>query len=240
MRIYDGIGVSPGVVIGRAFVLDEVIRHMPRRPVTEADVPHQLHRLEQAFQAAVEELEQLKSRILIELDEDAANILNFHLGLLHDPHFRDPIEKRIREDRVAAEYAVTVQIQHFVDRFLGMDHAAFRSKVSDLWDLDHRLVRQLGGETLDRLHHIDDERIVVAHELTPSQTASMDRRFVRGFVTESGGTTSHTSIMARSIGIPAVVGIDYLMEHIVDDDLLIVDGNTGQLISDPDEENIAR
>jgi len=238
MEIYDGIGVAPGVVIGLAFVLDKEIRRMPRRPVAPEDVPHQLKRLDQAFTSAIAELESLKSRILAEFDEDAAEILDFHLRMLKDRYFRDPIEKSIREEKVAAEYAVTVQIQKFVDRFLNMDHEAFRSKVSDLWDLDHRLVRHLVGETLDRLKHIQSECIVIAHELTPSQTAGMDRRFVRGFATESGGPTSHTSIIARSIGIPAVVGIVHLMEHVVDGDKLIVDGNAGQLILRPDDETI--
>ena len=240
MESIDGISVSPGVAIGRAFVLDEISHHIPRRPVTVQDIPHQLHRLDQAFQAALKELEALKSRILAELDEDAADIVDFHIRLLNDTHFRDPIENIIKNDKVAAEYAVTLQIQSFVDRFLVMDHEAFRSKVSDLWDLDRRLLRHLVGETHDRLQHLNDERIVIAHELTPSQTVNMNPKFVRGFVTEAGGPTSHTAIMARSIGIPAVVGVNNLMERIVDDDLLIVDAITGRLILNPDDETVAR
>ncbi len=240
MRVFDGIGVSPGVIIGRAFVLDEEIRHMPRRPVAPTDVGHQLERLATAFESSISELETLKIRVREELNEDAANIFDFHLGLLKDPHFRDPIAVQIEESHVSAEFAVTSQIEHFADRFLEMDHEAFRSKVTDLWDLDRRLIRHLVGEALDRLQQLTEERIVIAHELTPGQTASMNTDHVRGFATEAGGPTSHTSIMARAIGIPAVVGGGEILQYVVDDDLIIVDGNSGRVILSPDESTLIR
>ncbi len=239
MELIRGIGVSSGIVIGPAFVLDEVVQHVSRRRVLESDIPHQLIRLDEALNASINDLEKLRERVSTEFDKDAAAILNFHISLMSDTHFQEPIRKRIQDERVTAEYAVTAELQILADRFLAMDQEAFRSKVSDLWDLDRRLLKHLIGEVRNRLKQLETECIVVANDLTPGQTAGLDVAHVKAFATQAGGRTSHTSIMARSMGIPAVVGLDTSIEDIVDDDLIIVDGERGILIVNPDNDTLA-
>lgn len=235
MKLLKGIGVSPGVVIGGAFVLDDVTLHVPRRQVSASDIPHQHDRLDEAVAASIEELQALRDRIAREVDPEAAKILEFHMVMLCDPHFLDPVHDRIQQEQVSAEWAVTFEIQAMADKFRALDSEAFRSKVSDLLDLDRRLLRHLIGEAQSRLKQVEGEVVIVAHDLTPSQTVSLDTRHVKAFVTDAGGRTSHTAIMARSIGIPAIVGLERATSDIVEDDLLIVDGDRGVLIIDPDD-----
>lgn len=235
MQLLKGIGVSPGVVIGRAFVLDDVTLHVPKRHISTSDIPHQHERLDSAVAASIEELQTLRDRVAREVDPEAAKILEFHMVLLRDPHFLDPVHDRIQEEQVSAEWAVTFEIRAMADKFRALDSEAFRSKVSDLLDLDRRLLRHLIGETQSRLRQVEGEVVIVAHDLTPSQTVSLDTQHVKAFVTDAGGRTSHTAIMARSIGIPAIVGLERATTDIIEDDLLIVDGDRGVLIIDPDD-----
>lgn len=234
MEILKGIGVSPGIVIGRAFVLDEEVQHIPRRSVPASDVKRQQARMREAVDASIKELEELRRRVAEEVDREVGSILEFHITLLRDSHFINPIEERIATEMVTAEYAVTVELQALIDKFLAMDHEAFRSKVTDFWDLDRRLIRHLVGERRDRLKQIEGEAIVVAYDLTPSQTLHLNTDSVRAFATDAGGRASHTSIMARALGIPAVVGLGKAVEDVVDNDLIIVDGDAGVLIISPD------
>ena len=238
MELLKGIGVSPGVVIGRAFVLDDAVQHIPRRSIPKSDVLHQQKRLDNAVGASIGELESLRDRVARELDSEAAKILEFHISLLSDPHFLEPIRARIARELVSTEFAMTVELQAMADKFQVMDSEAFRSKISDLWDLDRRLIRHLVGEARDRLKQLEDEAIVIAHDLTPSQTVNLDTQHVKAFATDAGGRTSHTSIMARALGIPAVVGLEQALADVVDGDLLIVDGDRGLLILRPDDSTL--
>lgn len=236
MQILKGIGVSPGVVIGRAFLLDDQARHVPKRQVPESDIAHQHRRFNDAIAASISELEALRDRVAQELDPEAAKILEFHIALLADPHFLDPVHARIDTELVSAEWAAASEIQAIADRFRALDNEAFRSKVSDLLDLDRRLMKHLIGETRSRLTEVEGEVIVVAHDLTPSQTINLDTEHVRAFVTDAGGQTSHTAIMARSLGIPAIVGLERAVPDVFDEDQLIVDGDRGILIIKPDSD----
>jgi len=238
MEILKGIGVSPGMIIGRAFVLDEQIRHVPKRLVAPEDVESQQERVRRAVEAAIADLEDLRARVVAEVDAEAAKILEFHIFLLSDPSFVNPILERVRTERVTAEYAVSVEVRAMVDKFLAMDQEAFRAKVSDLWDLDRSLLTHLIGERKDLLRHLRDEVVVVAYDLTPSQTLKFDTAHVRAFATDAGGRASHTSIMARALGIPAAVGLGHAMRDVSDGDDVIVDGDRGLLIIDPDEATI--
>jgi len=238
METIKGIGVSNGVVIGSAFVLDEVTEHVPKRFVPDSDVEHQIQRFHFAVEASINELQKLRQRIAAEVDDEAAIILDFHIGLLSDPHLIDPIKECITSQKVTAQYAVTREIKALAERFLSMDHEAFRSKVSDLMDLDRRLIKHLLGEKKDRLSHIEEEVVLIARDLTPSQAVGLDTNRVKAFATEAGGRTSHTSIMARSLAIPAVVGLENITETIVDTDLIVIDGDRGIVVINPDEETL--
>ncbi|MFZ9880258.1 MAG: phosphoenolpyruvate--protein phosphotransferase [Phycisphaerales bacterium] len=239
MQTLKGIPVSPGIVIGRVFVLGEAETHVPHRDIAESDVPKELARLDGALAAATADLVTLRDRTETQLGREAAKIFGFHLGLLQDPALLGPMRKRIAEDRVNAEVAVADAFKKVTDQFLAIGNEVFRQKANDVLDLDRRVLGKLMGENESRLSALDEPVIIVAHELTPSQTAGMDRKRILGIATDLGGRTSHTSIVARAIEIPCVVGCQRIMGRAEDGDVVIVDGDTGVVVVRPDERTLA-
>lgn len=240
METLRGIPVSPGVAIGRVFALDDVRRRIPRRKVSEKQSRAELTRFEDALATSIAELQSQRERTELELGGEAAKIFAFHLGMLSDPNLIEPIRTRITGERVTAEYAVSQQFKELAERFQKMGDAAFATKVDDVWDLDRRLLGRLIGEHRGRMDALTEAGVVIAPELTPSQTAGFDRTKVRGFATDTGGRTSHTAILARALGIPAVVGLERVSLKAADGDPAIVDGDKGVVILHPDDETIAQ
>lgn len=238
MEVIKGIPVSPGVVIGRAFVLDVVDERVPYRTVAPKDVDRELSRLDEAINEARNDLTALQQRTEKELGAEAAKIFGFHIGLLHDRSLIDPIRTRIQNDRVTAEFAVAERFRALADQFRGMGNEVFRQKANDVLDLDRRVLGLLVGQSETRLHEMPEPVIVVSHELTPSQAASMDRSKVLAIATDAGGRTSHTSIVARAMEIPAVVGCQRVTSDINEGDVIIVDGDRGVVAIRPDEATI--
>ena len=238
MLTVKGIPVSPGIVIGRVFVLGEAETHVPHRIIEENEIDAELGRLERALREAHADLIQLRDRTEQQLGREAAKIFGFHLGLLSDPALLGPIRECIRRDRVNAESAVADAFKKITDQFLAIGNEVFRQKANDVLDLDRRVLGKLMGENESRLSALDEPVIIVAHELTPSQTAGMDRKKILGIATDLGGRTSHTSIVARAIEIPCVVGCQRVMERVDDGDCVIVDGDTGVVIVRPTERTL--
>lgn len=240
MDVIKGIPVSSGVVIGHAFVLDEVYMHVPQHRVREADVASELSRLENAINKARADLEADRDRVAEKLGPEPAKIFEFHLGLLHDSSLLDPIQERVRTERVTASYAISEAFRGMAEQFRSMGSEVFRLKASDVLDLDRRLLAQLSGQSRDRLARVTEPVILIAHELTPTEAASLDVTKVIGFATDAGGRTGHTSIVAAALGIPVIVGSKTITLHVDDGDRVIVDGNTGTIIVSPDDETIAQ
>ncbi len=240
METLRGIPVSPGVAFGKVFALDDVRRRIPKRRVSVKQSQRELSRFEDALATSISELTSQRERTQKELGGEAAKIFAFHLGMLSDPNLIEPIRARITDERVTAEYAVAQQFQELAERFENMGDAAFATKVDDVWDLDRRLLRRLIGEHRERLDTLKEAGVVIAPELTPSQTAAFDREKVRAFATDTGGRTSHTAILARALGIPAVVGLERVSAKAADGDPIIVDGDRGVVILHPDEETVAQ
>ncbi len=239
METFKGIAVSPGVAIGRVFVLDDVRLRIPRRPISPDAIPRELERLDRAIIASSEELLAASREAEETLGPEAAKIFAFHQAMLADKKLTDPMAVRIKQDRVAAEYAVQEQFRVQADRFASMSEA-FRTKVDDLWDLERRMLAHLIGEHRTALERLEGPAIVVAPDLTPSQTASFVGKNVMGFATDLGGLTSHTAIFGRALRIPAVVGVERLTESAEDGDLIIVDGDHGAVILRPLPEDVER
>ncbi|MGP1273698.1 MAG: phosphoenolpyruvate--protein phosphotransferase [Phycisphaerales bacterium] len=239
MRQYHGIGVSPGIVVGRVFVLDDAQRRIPRRHVPPAEADRQVRRLRGAVEGAVRDLERVRDAARNEMGEEAAKIFGFHIGMLRDQNLLRPMEAMILEECVTAEHAVDHVLEQLADRFRRMSDSAFTTKVNDIADLSTRLLDQLVGEHTSSLKHLSSKAIVVARELTPSQTVGFDRSRVVAIATDLGGATSHTSIVARALGIPAVVALKNLSEGLEDGMTVIVDGHRGVVVVDPDETTIA-
>ena len=206
MQQITGIPVSSGIVIGRVFQVGRAEQRVPHQHIEPGGVDEELKRFAEAFDAAVKDLESLRDRSRVQLGEEPAKIFEFHMGLLMDPSLRSPIERRIKQDLVVAEWAIADEFRLVADRFSAMGNEVFAQKASDIIDLDRRVLDKLMGEDTSRLANLDEPVVIVAHELTPSQTAGMDRSRVLGFATDLGGRTSHVSIVARAVDIPAVVG----------------------------------
>lgn len=239
MEVIKGIPVSSGVVIGRAFILDDVREHVPYHIVPDSEVEAEAGRFDEALQSAIHDLQADRNRAAEKLGPEPAKIFEFHLGLLHDKTLMAPIRKRIEREHVTAAYSVSESFRDLADRFRAMGSEVFRQKANDVLDLDRRLLGKLVGQSKDRLTKVAEPVVVIAHELTPTQAASLDTNQVLGFATDAGGRTSHGSIVAAALGIPGVVGCQRVTRHVNEGDQVIIDGKSGVVILRPDEETLA-
>lgn len=240
MHTVTGIAVSSGVVIARAVVLDALERNVATRNIPDNEIDAEVERLWTAIGLALDELTELRNRTEEELGVDPAKILDFHIGVLQDPTLVSPIQELIRTKNINAERAVADRFAELTRQFRGMGADIFRQKAADILDLERRVLNKLIGASDDRLAHIDGAVVLVAHELTPSQAAAVDRSKILGFATDAGGRTSHTAIVARALNIPAIVGCRTLTDAVQDGDNIIVDGDSGQVIIRPTDEVIEK
>jgi len=236
MEVKKGIPVSPGVAIGPAVVLDTEEYRIAQRVVPADEVRNECSYVNRALEAARREVMDLRDRTALQLGRDTAAIFDFHVGVLTNEGFRQRLLDTICKNRYTAAYSVSVVMREYQRRFLDMKEALFSSRVQDVYDLEKRILRHLLGHRREDLAHLTTPVVVIAHELAPSQTAQLDRTKVLGFATEAGGLTSHTAILARSMGIPAVVGLGDVTSKLSGGDMLIVDGTRGLLIVQPDEQ----
>lgn len=240
MLTLKGIAVSPGIAIGECFVLDEERRRIPRRTVPLAQVPLEHKRLDRALNASKSELLELNQRTKTDLGDEAAKIFAFHLGMLSDPSLTKPMHDLVDKEGVTAEFAVFQAFQLLADRFSAMKDAAFRTKVDDVHDLAQRVLKHLIGEHSTRIADINSPVLLVARDLTPSQAASFNKGNILAFVTATGGKTGHVGIFAQAMQIPAVVGCSRVTDHVSDGTVIILDGDSGTVIIQPDEPTLDR
>ena len=235
----QGIAVSPGVTIGEALVLDAEGFRIPRRFVARSAVDTELSRLAKAIEDTSREIERNRDAIQAELGGQYAGIFAAHLAMLHDPKLQEELTSAVRDRNFWPEYAVSRTLRRYAKAFQNLDnHIAQRAH--DIYDIEKSLLRNLLGQARETLAAISQPVIVLAHNLTPSETANLDRRFVQGFATELGGPGSHTAIVAEGLEIPAVVGLGPFLADVSGGEPVILDGNQGVVILQPDEETIAR
>jgi phosphoenolpyruvate-protein phosphotransferase (PTS system enzyme I) len=239
MEIKKGIGVSAGVVTSTAIVLDAEDAVIPRRQIDESKVPSEIIRLRDAFGSSVVDVAQLRDSISAQHGKEIGGIFDFHLGLLKDPTLLNLIVAEIQKRTVSAEYAVSLVMRNYASSFLKMSDRYLSERVKDIYDIERRLLRHLIGSKHEDLAHLTQDVVIICHDLLPSQTAALDKRHVRGFATDVGGRTSHTAIVARAMGIPAVVGLGNVTSEVGGGDTVIIDGTRGVVIINPDEEQIA-
>ncbi len=245
MEIRRGIAVSPGVAIGPALVLDTEGVRIPHRTVELPQVPAEIDRLRQALSEAAVDARDTRERIATRLGQDVGNIFAAQQTAFEDNSFRVRIESLIHSKNYSAEYAVSRAIRDYVKRFdeaalkLG-EHAGveIRRRAAELIDLERQVLAILLGHTNEPLLSVTSPVIVVANDLMPSDTAGFTQRTVRAFATESGGPTSHTAILAGALEIPAVVGVGRFLTEVSGGDLVIVDGERGLVIIDPDDKTV--
>jgi phosphotransferase system enzyme I (PtsI) len=235
----QGIAVSPGVTIGEALVLDSEGFRIPRRFVARSAVDTELERLATAVAETSREIERNRDAIQAELGGQYAAIFAAHLAMLHDAKLQEELTSAVRDRNFWPEYAVSRTLRRYAKVFQNLDnHIAQRAH--DIYDIEKSLLRNLLGQRRETLAAISQPVIVLAHNLTPSETANLDRRFVQGFATELGGPGSHTAIVAEGLEIPAVVGLGPFLADVSGGEPVILDGNQGIVILQPDEETIAR
>ncbi len=241
MEIKRGIPVSAGVAIGPALALDTEWYRIPQRRIDPAIAEAEVTRLHAGLHAAADTSRGHQRAIHDRLGKQYAAIFEAHALLLEDPALVGQVETLIREQHFAAEYALSRVIRQYVKALESLGQAsAMRSRVSDLYDLERSVLSNLLGEKREQLKELKQAVIVLAHDLTPSETAALDPKLVHAFATEAGGRASHTAIMAGALEIPAVVGLGEFVSDVSGGDVVIVDGNRGLLILDPDEETLAR
>jgi len=238
MEIIKGIGVSPGVAICSAIVLDADQTRISRNPLPGSDSKNEVRRLQKAFADASQEVAKLQISQSHIWDNKVQDIFAVHMHFLKDKNLRQKIEDILQQEQYSAEYAVSVVLRDISKHFSQTEDKYISERVNDIYDIERRLLRHLAGERREDLHHLTDEVIVVAHDLTPTQTVAFDKRFVKALATDAGGRTSHTAIVARSLGIPAVVALGEITQRIAAGDLVIVDGHRGTVVIDPDQATI--
>jgi len=240
MQKLQGIAVSPGVAIGEALVMDNEGFRIPRRFVTRDAVEDELGRLEGAVNAAAEEIGHNKEAVSRELGEKYGAIFEAHLQMLRDNRLRSELEEMICQRHYSSEYAVSRVLRRYAQVFQRLESSYLAERVHDIFDIEKRLLRHLLGRRREGISRLTSPVLVLAHNLTPSETANLDRQYVRGFATETGGLGSHTAIVAEALEIPAVVGIGSFLAEVSGGEEIIIDGDQGLVILQPDEETLAR
>lgn len=241
MEIRRGIGVSAGYAIGEALVIDREEYRISRRTIAIREVDGEIERFRQAVVAAAAEIRGQLGAMSKKVRDVAGSILEAQVMLLQDPHLAEETAGEIRNHYHTADYATSRTIRRKIKLLEDSDSEGFATRVlSDLVALEKTLLRHLVGSKKDDTPELSTKAVIVAHDLTPSQTIKLDRSKVLGILTEVGGLTSHTAIVAKSLGIPAVVDVESIATDVTSGDRVIIDGTTGTVIINPDEATLKR
>ncbi|PGS53002.1 phosphoenolpyruvate--protein phosphotransferase [Bacillus sp. AFS041924] len=232
-----GIAASSGIAIAKAFRLENPELNIVKKQISDIDA--EISKLDNAIQVSNTELEKIRDHANAELGEDKAAIFSAHILVLNDPELVNPVKDKIKSENVNAEFAMNEVASMFVQMFESMDNEYMKERAADIRDVTKRVMAHLLGVTISNPANITEEVIIIAEDLTPSDTAQLNRKYALGFTTDIGGRTSHSAIMARSLEIPAVVGTKEVTSKIENGVMVIVDGLDGHVIVDPSNEELA-
>ena len=237
MEIKKGIAVSPGISIAKSLIIDSEDYLIPRRSIDAPQRADEIQRVRNAFKDAIDELTRLEAA-QGRTRGKIKDIFAVHMRFLHDRSLRKKITDFVQAELVTAEYAVSNTLREIASHFTKEKDTYISERAADIYDIERRLLKHLLGKKREDVGHLTEEVVIIARELSPIQTAGFDRKFVKGIASDAGGRTSHAAIVARSLGIPAVVALEDLTELVSGGDNVIVDGNRGIVIVDPDEQTI--
>ena len=240
MIVLRGIPAAPGVAIGKALLFDSEELLVPRRAITEEQIPGEVLRLEEALIQTRHQILGIQRRLADEMGQDHADIFNAHLLVLEDQSLREEVIAGLKSQRLNVEVIFNEIVRRHLRAFARTEDEYLRDRTADIDDVRKRILRNLLGRHPDILAQLEEPAVVVAHDLSPSETALMHKKHVLAFVTDIGGRTGHTAIMAKSLAIPAVVGLGVATKRIKKGELMIVDGIRGEVIVDPDPDTIRR
>jgi len=242
MQVLSGIAVSPGIAIGPSLLVDPQGRHLPTRAIAAEGLADELERLDQALAAARRGAEQAEADARDRLGPQYADILGAHAKMIADPGLRRDARARIEAEGLAAEHAVGDVLERHAVRFEAFEDAHLAARAADIRDVARRILDELSGGERPTAAILTPQTpsLALAHDLSPSETAGLDPRLILGFATEAGGRTSHTAIVAAALEIPAVVGLGRFLDRARNSLTVIIDGDEGQVVLDPDEATLAR
>ena len=235
-NLIKGIPASPGIAIGKAFLYKENNLEILEKSILSKE--EELERLIKGREVAKKQLEEIKENTLQKLGKDKADIFEGHITLLEDEELFSEIDSKISEKKCTAEFALNEAIDEYANMLANLEDAYFKERAGDLRDIGKRWLYGVMNVQVVDLSKLEPETIIVARELNPSDTAQINLENVLAFVTEIGGKTAHSSIMARSLELPAVVGVGTVLENLEDNQILIVDALNGEVIVNPDEETL--
>lgn len=230
-----GIPAAPGIAIGKALSLDSEDFTIPRKEISDKDLPQEIARFEEALIQTRSEILEIQEKISKEMGSTHAEIFSAHLLVLEDRMLIEEVITRLKKEKLSVEYIFLEVLKKYVKAFYKVDDEYLKERVSDIDDVGKRILRNLLGRKRRSLVDLKEKIIVVAHDLSPSDTAMMHKKSVIGFVTDIGGRTSHTAIMAKSLELAAVVGLEVATQKIRSGDTLIVDGARGEVFINPDK-----
>lgn len=231
--ILQGIGVSPGVAVGEAVVFAQEGGSIPDYVITDAEIPLEIARFEEALIATRHQIAEIQHKVSEALGDEHAGIFDAHLLVVDDRYFIEEVIKGLKKEHRNVEFVMETVAGRYTKMLSELEDDYLRERAADVHDVTRRVINNLAGESCDRMDQLEKACIAVAHDFSPSDTASMDRNVVHAFVSDLGSLTSHAAIMARALEVPAVVGLRSVSSQISTGDTVLVDGGKGVVIINP-------
>ncbi|NTV29231.1 MAG: phosphoenolpyruvate--protein phosphotransferase [Candidatus Omnitrophica bacterium] len=235
--VIKGIAAASGIAAGPAFLLDQQDFVVPERAILDDEIPIEIARFEESIAHTKSEIQDIKDKIAKEVGGQESQIFDAHLLVLEDCMLIDEVKKKIASEKASAEYIFSQVLKRYIEIFENIEDAYIKERSADVSDIGRRVLKHLMGET--RLHDFDTllgDIVIVAHDISPSDAVSMYNKSILGFLTDIGGQTAHTAIIAKSLGVPAVLGLKDATLRISNQDYVIIDGRKGVVIVNPTEE----
>lgn len=237
-NVVKGIAASDGIGIAEAYLLVDPDLSFDKKTIEDTDAEYK--RVEKAFADSIDELNKIKANAKDRLGDEELAVFDAHIAILSDPEMKSQIKQEIEGKKVTAEQATSDVMDMFSDTLAAMkDNKYMQERAADVQDVEKRALSHLLGKQLPNIAAIDKPVVIVAHEITPSDTSQMDKKFVKGMVTDLGGRTSHAAIMSRTLRIPAIVGSENITSSVKSGQKIIVDGLNGDAIIDPSDDEVA-
>jgi phosphotransferase system enzyme I (PtsI) len=228
-----GVGASAGIAIGKVYLLNSPQFDIDDKPTNNPADEIKLYR--QSIEATVNQLAKIKNVAIQKIGADKAEVFEAHIQIANDPEIKQEIENTINNTKVNGAFAIDFVFDKYYEMFKNMDDVYFKERTADVIDVKKRMLSNFLHLPLPDIASIDQEVVVVAHDLSPSETAVLDKKYVKGFITEIGGRTSHAAIMARTMEIPAVLGVNDILTQAKNDSYIGLDGVSGEVEIEPND-----
>jgi len=238
--VLKGIPASPGIVTGKAFLFGREQYTITKRNIKDDQIQDEIKRFKDALVQTKNEIVEIKKRISDEMGVEHGQIFSAHLLVIDDSMLIEEVVLKLKKDKLSIEYTFQDVLRKYIKIFSEMDDEYLKERISDINDVGRRILKNIIGVKEDILSNLKEKVIVVAYDLSPSDTATMHKKNVKGFATDIGGRTSHTAIMAKSLEIPAVVGLETLTRKVESGDVVIIDGTHGIVIINPSQKTLKR